>query len=282
MGPPSLNVSSEVMIAYLLCAGFGTRMQPLTEETPKSLLPVAGRPILDDLLDELAGWTALDTIHLAANHCDADAFRTWATDWQARLDEAGLDLRVHDDGVTNPDEKLGAVGDLQFLLEETDPPSDGALVSGGDSLYRFPLAPILNAFDGTQSHVLALHESDPERRRKSSVLQLEGERVTRLVEDPDATESTRICPSWHLLGPTALATVEPYLRTGGDPDTLGTFIDTVARREPVRAVRLPKREGLRLHCNTPDDLQRARALFEHEARYVLDAEAVRECVTRDA
>lgn len=264
------------MIAYLLCAGFGTRMRPLTAETPKSLLPVAGRPILDHLLDELRAWTALDTIHVAVNHRDADAFRAWAAEWRTTLSGDDIALTIHDDGVSSPDEQLGAIGDLRFLLEHAGPPPDGALISGGDSLYRFPLSPILNGFDGTTSQVLALHESDPERRRKSSVLNLDGGRVTGLTEDP--ADGEHICPSWHLLTPSALAAVEPYLRTGGDPDTLGTFLHVVAQRERVKAVRLPDREGLRLHCNTPDDLERARTLLESEPRHLIDAEAVRQAL----
>ena len=264
------------MIAYLLCAGFGTRMRPLTDETPKSLLPVAGRPILDSLLDELRDWAALDAIHVAVNHRDADAFRDWAAEWRPALAENDVTLDVHDDSVSSTDEQLGAVGDLQFLLEQTGLPADGALVSGGDSLYRFPLAPLLNAFDGTTNRVLALHEPDPERRRHSSVLQLDGPRVTGLVEDPEATASERICPSFHLLTPEALSTINPYLDAGHDPDTLGTFIDHLAQTHPVEALRLPKREHLRLHCNTPDDLEHARRVLADEFRHALDASTVRE------
>jgi dTDP-glucose pyrophosphorylase len=174
---------------------------------------------------------------------------------------------------------LGAVGDLQFLLKQTGIPADGALVSGGDSLYRFPLAPLLTTFDGTTNRVLALHEPDPERRRHSSVLQLDGSRVTGLVEDPDATASERICPSFHLLTPNALDTVEPYLNAGHDPDTLGTFIDYLAQTHRVEALHLPKREHLRLHCNTPDDLERARTLLENEQRYALDASTLKTLIS---
>jgi len=271
------------MVAYLLCAGFGTRMRPLTAETPKSLLSVAGRPMLDHLVDELRDWTALNAIHLAVNHRDVSAFRTWAAEWRSELDPEGVSLTVHDDGVASTDEQLGAVGDLRFLLEETGLPEDGALVSGGDSLYRFPLAPLLNAFDGTKSRILALHEPDPERRRHSSVLQLDGPRVTGLVEDPEAAASERICPSFHLLTPEALAAVGPYLDAGHDSDTLGTFIDHLAQTQRVEAVRLPDRANLRLHCNTPEDLEHARSLLRDEPRDLLDVETVRQCLTkRDA
>jgi NDP-sugar pyrophosphorylase family protein len=240
---------------------------------------VAGRPILDYLLEELRDWTTLNAIHVAVNHRDAAAFRAWAANRRSALAEDDVTLDVHDDSVSSTDEQLGAVGDLQFLLEQTGPPADGALVSGGDSLYRFPLAPLLNAFDGTKNRVLALHEPDPERRRHSSVLQLDGPRVTGLVEDPDATASKRICPSFHLLTPEALATIGPYLDAGHDPDTLGTVIDHLAQTHRVEAVRLPERPDLRLHCNTPDDLERACTLLENEQRYALDASTLQTLIS---
>jgi NDP-sugar pyrophosphorylase family protein len=264
------------MIAYLLCAGFGTRMRPLTENTPKSLVHVAGSPILDSLTDELTAWTALDAIHVAVNHQDASAFHEWADDRRPELADEGIELHLHDDGVQAPDEQLGVIGDLHFLLERVGLPSDGALVSGGDSLYRFPLAPILNAYHGTTNQVLALYEPVPERRAHSSLLDLEGRHVTAVVEDPTGSASEWTCPSWTLLSPDALRIVDEYLDDGGPPDKLGVLMNRIARRESLQAVRLPKQNDLRLHCNTVDELERARRLFRDEPRHVLDPETVRE------
>lgn len=48
--------------AMVLAAGFGTRMRPLTERMPKPLVPVAGRPLLDHVLDKLADFGVTDAV----------------------------------------------------------------------------------------------------------------------------------------------------------------------------------------------------------------------------
>jgi len=54
-------------IAIVLCAGFATRMYPLTKDFPKPLLKVAGRPVIDYLMDQLVELPNLDVIYLVSN-----------------------------------------------------------------------------------------------------------------------------------------------------------------------------------------------------------------------
>ncbi|MBO7288775.1 MAG: NDP-sugar synthase, partial [Clostridia bacterium] len=41
------------MKAIILAAGYATRLYPLTIDKPKALLPIANKPILDYIVDEI-------------------------------------------------------------------------------------------------------------------------------------------------------------------------------------------------------------------------------------
>ncbi len=249
-------------VAVLLCAGYGTRMGALAAGTPKPLLPVAGKPVLDYLVEQLlelgslqvsppAPQGALSAIHVVANARHAGQFTAWAEGWQPRLA-----LEVHDDGTRHNDERLGAVGDLAFLLARLGGLPAGALVAAGDNILRFPLAPLWSAFlaDG-ESRVLALREEDPAKLRRTGVLELgPGGRVLRLHEKPADPPSHWACPSIYCLGAAALERVGPYLAAGRPRDEIGRFVADLVERQPVYAV---ETVGERLHVGSPEAWRQA-------------------------
>ncbi len=60
--------------AMVLAAGFGVRMRPLTLTTPKPLVPLEGRPLIDHVLGRLANagvGTAVVNVHYLAEQIEA-------------------------------------------------------------------------------------------------------------------------------------------------------------------------------------------------------------------
>ena len=65
---------TEAATAMVLAAGFGERMRPLTLRMPKPLVPLAGKPLIDHVLDKLAGAgvrTAIVNVHYLPEQLEA-------------------------------------------------------------------------------------------------------------------------------------------------------------------------------------------------------------------
>ncbi|MEP9369652.1 nucleotidyltransferase family protein [Xanthobacter sp. VNH20] len=103
----------------VLAAGMGTRMRPLTETIPKPLVKVAGRPLIDHVLDRLEAAEIRDAVVNVHHHADLLeahlATRTAPPHLHIR-DERGLLLDTGG-GVKNA---LPLLGDAPFLVINSD------------------------------------------------------------------------------------------------------------------------------------------------------------------
>src|SRR5881396_2675975 len=124
------------MKVIILAAGYATRLYPLTLTTPKPLLPVAGKPIIDHVLDHVTAGSGIDRVLIVTNEKFAAPFQGWADDSRAR--HAPFQLTIVNDGSTDESNKLGAIGDLHLALtrERID---DDIIVVAGDNLFSEPL-----------------------------------------------------------------------------------------------------------------------------------------------
>jgi glucose-1-phosphate thymidylyltransferase len=224
------------MNAVILCAGFATRMYPLTENFPKPLLTVADRPVLDYLIDQILTLPSIHTVHIVSNARFFGHFQSWYDERTGRPSFSGLTIHIHNDGAVDSDNRLGAAADLQLALRMIGKP-DSVLVSGGDNIYRFDLKPLWDRFlRGHRHRIVALAETKRERLLKTGVLELAGDgRVLRLHEKPSRPPSTWICPPLYFFKPSAWQCLDRFLETPGSHDAPGHFIDYLCQREPVSA-----------------------------------------------
>ncbi|MDQ7054768.1 MAG: nucleotidyltransferase family protein [candidate division KSB1 bacterium] len=250
------------MRAILLCAGFATRMYPLTRDFPKPLLPVAGRPVLDYLLDQLLNLPGLLEIALVTNARFYGHFEAWLGEREPRLRQAGMDMRLFNDGATANDNRLGAVGDLAFVLERLSDVQP-TLVAAGDNIFRFSLQSAWERFRREKQNViLALPEDDPAKLRKTAVLELaENDRVLKLHEKPEQPTSHWMAPALYLLQPEALRLVPHYLQQSDAGDAPGYFIAYLVKKQPVYAMRV---FGSRLDIGSPESYRHANVLLRSQ------------------
>jgi NDP-sugar pyrophosphorylase family protein len=232
------------MIAIILCAGFGTRLLPLTKNTPKALLDVAGRPVLDYIIPHLLEIPGLESIHLVSNAQFFGQLYAWQQQWLGSLEAQAVSIHLYSDASLEESQRLGSVGDLGFVLRALDEPRP-ALIIGDDTILRFPLRPIAEQFmQGDDNLVLAISESSHQLRQRLTILEIgEEDFVKRMYDQPEDPPTEWACPMVYFLQPQALAHVQPYLqRDRKDHDSLPRFMDFLVQKEPVRALRIPERE----------------------------------------
>ena len=226
-------------IAIVLCAGFATRMYPLTKEFPKPLLEVAGRPVIDYLMDQLVELPGLDAIYLISNGKFYPHFAEWKRLWEQNNRSYCPVVELLNDGAMDNDHRLGACADFQLVMK-TIPEATRIMVTAGDNIYRFGIKPLWEQFLQDDRHfIVALPESDREKLKKTGVLELTSDdRVTRLYEKPAHPSSEWFCPPVYFFQPTVLRHLNDFLMHHPDSDAPGYFIDFLCRKDSVYAFRL--------------------------------------------
>lgn len=216
------------MEALVLAAGYATRLYPLTERIAKPLLPVGGRPMIEHILERIREADAL-AVHVVTNSKFAGAFREWAP----------ADVRVHDDGTTSEDDRLGAIGDLRFVVERAGI-DDDLLVVAGDNLFDYSLAEYVRWWrsKGVASAVALYEHPDRELVKQYGVVEVDGdERIVSFVEKPPEPRSNLAATACYLFHREHVRLVATYLDEGNVPDQPGRFVEWLYRRAPVYGYR---------------------------------------------
>jgi glucose-1-phosphate thymidylyltransferase len=214
--------------AVILAAGYATRLRPLTDDTPKHLLPVGGRPMLDWVMDRVREVDAVDGVHLVTNRRFAPAFASWAD---------SRSVVVHDDGTTSNEDRLGAVGDLRLVIDAADLADDELIVLAGDNLFELSLPAFVEWWRARNQPASAvpLHDvGDLVLATQYGIAATDGDdRIVEFVEKPSDPPSTLASTLIYLLPPEHVRLVPSYLDAGESPDNAGSFLGWLARREPV-------------------------------------------------
>jgi dTDP-glucose pyrophosphorylase len=156
------------LTAVVMAGGFGTRLRPLTDSTPKPMLPIGNRPILERTIEQLKK-TGIHRINLTT-HYKPEAISAHFGDGK----DFGVDLNyVHED------QPLGTAGALGLLEDDGEP----LLVVNGDILTQVDFRAML-AYHRKHDACLTVGVRQYELQVPYGVMECEGAKILGVSEKP--------------------------------------------------------------------------------------------------
>jgi glucose-1-phosphate thymidylyltransferase len=248
------------MKVLILAAGYATRLYPLTLTQPKPLLPVAGKPMIEYVLDNLAPIGGIDRVYVVTNAKFAGHFQKWAD--QYRATKAQLEFTIVNDGSTDDSNKLGAIGDLNLVTTKENV-NDDLIVVAGDNLFNQSLEGFGAVCRSRKAPVLGVYDvGDLEQVKKYSSIELASDgRITNFLEKPQNPKSSLIGIALYYYPKTVLPLIKQYIAEGNNPDQPGRLVQWLFPRTPVYTWSVP---GLWFDIGSKETLEEANRIFAGE------------------
>ena len=238
----------------ILAAGYATRLRPLTDNFPKPLLDVGGKPILDWLVEDISATGKVDGYIVISNHRFARIFEDWAS---GRPE----DIKVVDDGTSTNETRLGAVRDMLFAIDSLVL-DDDLLVIAGDNLLDFSLGAFIDYSIGRgTSCVLRYYEESAEILRKGGVIVVDEDGlILDMEEKPAEPKGHWACPPFYYYTKADAALIPEAIASGCGVDAPGSLVAWLSSKVPVHAMEMP---GKRFDIGDLKSYEAVKAEFEN-------------------
>jgi glucose-1-phosphate thymidylyltransferase len=245
------------MKLIILAAGYATRLYPLTLNKPKPLLPVAGKPMMEHVLDNIATVKAIDHAYVVTNAKFATHFEDWAATYQRP--DLHFSFSIVNDRSTDDSNMLGAIGDMHLVLTKYVL-DDDIIVIGGDNLFSSDLKKFGEYCKQKHAPVLGVYDvGDLEEIRKYNAIEIdEDDRITYFEEKPSRPKSTLTGIALYYYPQATLQLIRQYLTDGNNPDQPGRLVQWMYQRTPFYVWRIP---GIWFDVGAKETLEEADRIF---------------------
>lgn len=246
------------MNVLILAAGYATRLYPLTLNKAKPLLEVAGKPMIEWVLDNLAPIPDIETVYVVTNNKFAHDFRVWADEYNRR--QPKLTFKIINDGTTSDADKKGAIGDIHLVLKQEHLFGSDLIVVAGDNLFSEPVTEFGTVGKEAPATVAVYDVGDLELVKKyNSISTDETGRITKFVEKAPDPESTLSAIALYYYRSDILPMIERYIAEGNNPDQPGRLVEWLHHRAEVRTWKVP---GLWFDIGGKESLEEANQVFQ--------------------
>lgn len=219
------------MKTLILAAGYATRLYPLTKNFPKPLLAIGGQTILDRLVRQL---DKLDVVteHIIVSNA---TFQHYFEDWKSKANYRKK-ITVLNDGATSNENRLGAVTDILFAIQQLKIEED-LLVLAGDNVVTFSFQDFVEFARSKGTSCITCHEEPSlEALRKTGVLKMdENLLVEAIYEKPQDPPSHWAVPPFYYYTAADLPLIQTAVKGGCHYDAPGNLAAWLCQRSTVYA-----------------------------------------------
>jgi len=214
----SLNLQ---MHTFILAGGFATRLWPLTEKRAKPLLPVAGKPLVSHLVEQIPEDIP---ITVSTNAALKEGFEQW----KDVMNRPNLTIIIED--TKSDDHKLGALGATAQWLEQEAIDEDVLLLTG-DNYCGFSIPEFIRSAS-TGAPLLAVHDlGDLGKASAFGTVITDTNNPKSVIgfeEKPKEPKTSLVSTGCSLLPKETLSVVKEYAKE--HPDNVGGIFEEFLRR----------------------------------------------------
>ena len=244
------------MKVIILAAGYATRLYPLTLTQPKPLLPVAGKPMVDHVLDNLAAIPGLTASMSSPMPSSPEHFQKWADTY--RKAKAKIDFTVVNDGFHRRRQQTRRHRRLPLVLKK-EKVDDDIIVVAGDNLFNQKLDGYVHFANNRKAPVLAVYDvGNLEEIKKYNSITIDGDgEITFFEEKPKNPTSTLTGIALYYY-PNQLPLIHQYIAEKNNPDQPGRLVQWLYPRMPFYTWRVP---GILYDIGSKETLEEANKIF---------------------
>lgn len=218
------------MDVCILAAGYATRLKHYTVNMPKPLLPVNGKPIINYIVEQVKTLPNLGKLIVITN----DRFYSQFMEWKNSIGDE--EIIVLNDGTNSVENRLGAIGDIAFVIEKEKIDNDIAVIAG-DNLFTYSLAEFYEYFKQVDRDCICTKKIENTELLKSfGVCTLDDKNmVTGFFEKPKIPPSDTAVYATYMFKKQSLEYINQYLNEKNMRDAPGYFIEWLHKKVEVYA-----------------------------------------------
>ncbi|MFH1323970.1 MAG: nucleotidyltransferase family protein [Nanoarchaeota archaeon] len=238
----------------MLAAGYATRLYPLTQDNPKPLLGVGGKPIVEHLIRKIEEIDGVDEIFIVTNAKFYDVFENWLSGFNSTKK-----IKILNDNTTSNEDRLGSLGDVNFAIEKENIKDDILLVAG-DNLFEFSLKEFLDGLKPTGKSAVVLYDvADRELVKQYGIVEVDkNNKMLDFEEKPSEPKSTLASTGIYFYPSYVLPMLQNYVHKYKNSDKAGNFLEWLHKNEDVYCYITQKRW---IDIGSLDQLEKARKEF---------------------